>query len=298
MAAIEVDSLSVAYGARLAVDALSFSVASGEVVALLGPNGAGKTSTVETLEGYRSPSGGQVRVLGLDPVAEHRELVGAMGVMLQEGGVYPSMSPRRVLRLFAAYYEHPMDPEDLLVALGLTAAAGTPYKRLSGGERRRLSLALALVGRPDVVFLDEPTAGVDPEGRLAVREAISGLRAEGAAVLVTSHELDEVERVADRVLLIDDGRLVVSGPPAAVGGGNAIRFRVSTPFEAEALERALGVPVSSAGSEFRIDSEATPALIAGLTAFLADKGVALEDLRVGPERLEEVFLRLVARKRP
>jgi len=156
------DEISVRYSTTVAVDHLSFRALRGEVVALLGPNGAGKTSTVEALEGYRRTAGGSARVLGLDPVADHRELVPHIGVMLQRGGVYPSLGPARVLRLFAGYYDDPADPGELVELVGLADVQRTPWRRLSGGEQQRLSLALALVGKPSVVFLDEPTAGVDP----------------------------------------------------------------------------------------------------------------------------------------
>ncbi|MGH9299390.1 MAG: ABC transporter ATP-binding protein, partial [Acidimicrobiales bacterium] len=185
MAAIEVESLRVLYGERAAVDGITFSAEKGEVLALLGPNGAGKTTTVETLEGYRRPTSGRVRVLGLDPVADHANLVKRVGVVLQRGGVYPMMSTERVLELFASYYEDPRPPGELIELLGLTEVVHTPYKRLSGGEQQRVALGLALVGRPEVVFLDEPTAGVDPAGRIAVRDVVSSLRDEGACILLT-----------------------------------------------------------------------------------------------------------------
>src|SRR4051794_19025596 len=179
MPAVEVSDLVVRYGARPAVDGLSFSAEAGQVLALLGPNGAGKTTTVETIEGYRSPSAGNVRVLGLDPVAGRRKVVPRIGVMLQRGGVYPGMNAVDALDLFAAYYDEPDDRDDLLELVGLTAVSPTPWRRLSGGGQQRLALALALVGGPEVAFLDEPTAGVDPSGRLAIREAIAGLRDRG-----------------------------------------------------------------------------------------------------------------------
>ncbi|HEV2360739.1 MAG TPA: ABC transporter ATP-binding protein, partial [Acidimicrobiales bacterium] len=213
MSAIEVADLVVRYQDLTAVDGISFSAEPGEVVALLGPNGAGKTSTVETIEGYRRPTGGSTRVLGLDPVSQHGALMPKIGVMLQGGGLYPTMPPMDALNLFAAYYDNPRAPAELLDLVGLTTVAKTPSKRLSGGERQRLSLALALVGRPSVVFLDEPTAGVDPAGRIEVRSVITGLRDDGACVLLTTHELPEAERLADRVLIIDRGRIVADGSP-------------------------------------------------------------------------------------
>ncbi len=295
MPAIEVKDLRVNFGDRAAVDGVSFDVQPGEVVALLGPNGAGKTTTVETLEGYRSPTSGSVRVLGLDPVRDHRRLVKDLGVVLQRGGVYPVMSPARVLRLFASYYERPRSPDELLGLLALEDVASTPYKRLSGGEQQRLALALALVGRPRVCFLDEPTAGVDPAGRIAVRDVIAACRNEGVAILLTSHELDEVERLAERVVIIDHGKVLAAGPPDEVGGGEEeIRFRVDGPLDTTALGAALNATVTEeAPSSYRIGAPPSPGLVAELTAWLAAHDLALADLRIGRERLEDVFLRLV-----
>lgn len=175
--AIEVDDLVIRYGELVAVDRVSFTVAPGTICALLGPNGAGKTSTVETLEGYRRPSSGAVRVLGLDPVADHTALTARIGVMLQQGGVYTAMRPPDALRLFASYYDDPADPDELLDRVGLADRRRTTFRNLSGGEQQRLSLALALVGRPQVAFLDEPTAGIDPAGRQLIRSVVADLRA-------------------------------------------------------------------------------------------------------------------------
>src|SRR5947199_10776197 len=205
MPAVEVSDLVVRYGSVTAVAGLSFGADAGEVVALLGPNGAGKTTTVETLEGYLRPSAGSVRVLGLDPVADHRRLTPQIGVMLQRGGVYPGMGPKEALRLVASYYDSPDDPEALLDRVGLRDVASTPWRRLSGGEQQRLSLALALVGRPRVAFLDEPTAGLDPAARHTVWEVVRRLREKGACVVLTTHYLEEAERLADRVVIIDHG---------------------------------------------------------------------------------------------
>ena len=295
MPAIEVQDLRVAFGDRVAVDGVTFDVQPGEVVALLGPNGAGKTTTVETLEGYRSPTSGSVRVLGLDPVRGHGRLVKDLGVVLQRGGVYPVMSPARVLRLFASYYERPRSPDELLGLLALEDVASTPFKRLSGGEQQRLALALALVGRPRVCFLDEPTAGVDPAGRIAVRDVIDACRHDGVAILLTSHELDEVERLAERVVIIDHGKVLAAGPPDEVGGGEEeIRFRVDGPLDTAALGAALNAAVAEeAPSSYRVGAPPSPGLVAELTAWLATHDLVLADLRIGRERLEDVFLRLV-----
>jgi len=296
--AVDCRDLVVRYGARTAVDGLTLRAHRGQVLALLGPNGAGKTSTVETVEGYRRPSAGTVRVLGLDPVAGHRRLVGSMGVMLQDGGVYPGMGPRRALRLFAGYYDDPEDPEDLLELVGLAAVARTPWRRLSGGERQRLSLALALVGRPTVVLLDEPTAGVDPEGRLAVRRVIAGLRDRGACVLLTTHELPEAERLADEVVIIAAGQAVARGTVAelSAAGGGGIRFEAPPSLDTAALASVLGAGAGDVTEEvpgaYRVAGEATPARLAALAGWMAEHDVPVGELRAGRRSLEEVYLQV------
>jgi ABC-2 type transport system ATP-binding protein len=291
---IDVSDLRVRYGDVVAVDGVSFTAEAGEVLALLGPNGAGKTTTVETLEGYRRPSGGSVRVLGLTPGS--RELLPRIGVMLQRGGVYPGMRVVDALRLFAAYYDEPREVDELLDLVGLRSVARTTWRRLSGGEQQRLSLALALVGRPSVAFLDEPTAGVDPHGRVAIREVVRSLRDEGVCVLLTTHELEEAERVADRVVIVDRGRVVAAGTPAelmASAGSSSVRFGASAGLDVAALGAALGVGVvEERPGEYRVDAPSTPQLVATLTAWLAERGVPLADLRAGRHRLEDVFLRL------
>ena len=296
--AVECDGVVVRYGDTLAVDRLSFRAHRGEVLALLGPNGAGKTSTVEALEGYRPVADGTVRVLGLDPGRHHAELVRRTGVMLQKGGVYPMLGPAQVLRLFAAYYDDPEDPEALLELVGLSGARRTPWRRLSGGEQQRLSLALALVGRPEVLFLDEPTAGVDPEGRIVVRDLIAAQRDQGRCVLLTTHELAEAERVADRVVIVDRGRLLAEGTPAELASGTAdgsVRFSTDPGIDVAALSTAVGYGssvVEERPGAYRLSLPAgteTPAVVAALAGWLADRGLALGDLRTG-QSLEEAYL--------
>ena len=298
--AIETNGLTIRYGPKTAVDGVDLSASAGEVVALLGRNGAGKTSTVEALEGYRRPAAGQVRVLGLDPwrKGDHRALTGRIGVMLQRGGVYPSMGPAEALRLFASYYDDPVDPGELLDRLDLAGVAKTPWRRLSGGEQQRLSMALALVGRPEVVFLDEPTAGVDPRGRLAIRGQIGELRAAGVCVLLTTHELEEAERAADRIVIMDRGRVVATGTAAELAAsdpaGARIRFAAPPGLDTADLGRTLmaGV-VEDRPGEYTVAASGDPATLARLTAWLAERDLPLSDLRTG-SRLEEVFLRLTA----
>jgi ABC-2 type transport system ATP-binding protein len=297
--AVEVEHLVVRYGALVAVDGVSFDADAGEVVALLGPNGAGKTTTVETLEGFRRPDGGTIRVLGLDPWADHIKLTALVGVLLQRTGVYPVMNAATAVRLFASYYEDPRDPDELIDLVGLRSIAGTAFKRLSGGEQQRLALALALVGRPRVVFLDEPTAGVDPSGRITVREVIAALRADGVSVLVTSHELDEVQRLADRIVIIDHGKVVAAGRPGEIQGeSEELRFAAQPGLAVDDLRVRLGAPVSEGPpGEYKVSAPPVPALVAALAAWLAERDLPLGDLRAGRQRLEDVFLRLVSGER-
>jgi ABC-2 type transport system ATP-binding protein len=294
--AIEVRELVVRYGSLIAVDRLSFTAEAGELVALLGPNGAGKTSTVETLEGYRRASGGTVRVLDLDPVAQHGALTLRIGVMLQAGGVYPGMRVIEALRLFASYYDNPLDVEELLSTVGLTSVARTVWRRLSGGEQQRLSLALALIGRPAVAFLDEPTAGIDPAGRHVVRTIVRSLRDSGVCVLLTTHDLEDAQRLADRVLIIDHGRLVAGGTPAELmtaSAGDEIRFGAPSRLDVASLGARVGAVVEEVmPGEYRVAAAAAPATVAALTAWLAEQDLPLADLRAGRQTLEDVFLRL------
>src|SRR3954447_5094743 len=215
--AITVERLVRRYGDRNVVDGLSFEVRRGEVFALLGPNGAGKTTTVEILEGYRQPSDGQVRVLGLDPVQDAQRLKPRIGVMLQDGGVANAVRPLEALELFASFFANPADPRALLKLVGLEDAARTRYRALSGGQKQRLSLAMALVGRPELVFLDEPTAGMDPQARRATWEIVRSLKRDGVTVLLTTHFMEEAEQLADRVAIVDGGKLGALDAPAALG---------------------------------------------------------------------------------
>ena len=296
--AIEVTDLTIRYGDRIAVDGLSFTAMPGQITALLGPNGAGKTSTVETLEGYRRPNAGSVRVLGLDPVAEHRQLVARIGVMLQSGGVATGMRPAEALRLFASYYDDPINPDELLELVGLADHRSSTWRSMSGGEQQRLSLALALVGRPDVAFLDEPTAGIDPAGRQLIRRVIADLRDRGVAVLLTTHDLEEAEKLADHVVIIDNGVVLADGTPTELmraSQGNDVRFGAPSGLDVSSLGQRIGAVVTEASpGEYVVASAATPAMVAAITAWLADMDLPLADLRAGRQRLEDVFLRLTA----
>jgi ABC-2 type transport system ATP-binding protein len=294
--ALVVDHLTVRYGDLTAVDGLSFVAEAGAITALLGPNGAGKTSTVEVIEGYRRPQSGTVRVLGLDPFADHAALTPQMGVMLQQGGVYPGIRPPEVLRLFASYYPSPVDPDELLERVGLADRRRSTWRQLSGGEQQRLSLALAIIGRPKVVFLDEPTAGIDPAGRRVVRELIADLRTRGVCVLLTTHDLDEADRLADHVVIIDHGRLLAAGSPAQLRDAqqsDQITFNAPAGLDVQALSDHLrAVVVEHQAGEYIVSIAATPQAVADLTAWLAEHELALGDLRAGRSSLEDVYLRL------
>ena len=295
--AIVVDKLTKSYGSLRVVDQLQFTVHRGEVFALLGPNGAGKTTTVETLEGYRTADEGAIRVLGIDPRHDAKELKPQIGVMLQQDGLYPGLTVREVLRLFAGYYEHAQDIDQLLERVGLTASAKTRCRRLSGGQKRRLALALALVGNPTLVFLDEPTAGMDPQARLVTWEIIRDLKRNGATILLTTHMMDEAERLADRVAIIDHGRLIALDTPAGLTGTqNATVVRFIAPAGLDCAQ--LGALTSARKAEeirpgsYLIETDAAPALLAELTAWLRDRDITLSELHVGHGSLEDLFLRL------
>ena len=296
MAVVEVRGLVKRYGPLTAVDGLDLTVARGETFALLGPNGAGKTTTVECLEGYRRPDAGTVRVLGLDPEADARELSTRVGVMLQEGGLYPHVRPAEALHTFAAFYDDPDDPDVLLTELGLDEVRSTRYRALSGGQKQRLALALALVGRPEVLFLDEPTAGLDPVARRMTWALLAERTAAGATIVVTTHLLDEAAAVADRVAIIDRGRLRLLGTPEELtaGGDGSVNVRITPAPDVAMLSAHLGVDVQDEGKgRLRIAADAGPTLLAALAAFLERNGGMLEDLSATGRTLEEVYLRLV-----
>jgi ABC-2 type transport system ATP-binding protein len=300
MSAIEVEGLTVAYRDIVAVDDLSFRAEAGEVTCVLGPNGAGKTSTIESLEGLRRPALGRLSVIGIDPRRDHRSLVERIGVMLQDGGLHPGVRTLEALRHAAALYARSVDPVDLLERLGLDGLERRTYRQLSGGEQRRLALALALVGRPQVAFLDEPITGVDPAGRQVIRQVIRDLRDEGVTVLLTTHDLDEAERVADRVVIIDRARLVAEGPLEEIIRGpvaaESVRFAAPPGIDVEALSARLdGAAVAETGpGEYEVRAAPTPATVAAITAWLAEQDLPLGDLRARRQRLEDVFLRLTS----
>ena len=302
--ALEVDGLVKRYrtagGARTAVDGLSLAARRGTVLAVLGPNGAGKTTTVEVCEGFRDADAGTVRVLGLPPRTP--ALRPRVGVMPQAGGTYPGLRCGEALRLVAAFAAHPLDPGLLLERLGLTDVERTSCRRLSGGQQQRLSLAMAVVGRPELLFLDEPTAGLDPQARRATWELVEALRADGVTVVLTTHLMDEAERLADDVVVLDGGRAVAAGTVAELtrhGAAGQLRFRATPGLDLAQLLAAL--PEGCRAEEhtpgqYLVEGPVDPQLLAAVTAWCAAGGVRADDLRVETRTLEDVFLELTGRE--
>jgi ABC-2 type transport system ATP-binding protein len=296
--AVELIDLVKRYAGGTAVDGLTLRAERAAVTAILGPNGAGKTSTIEICEGFREADAGTVRVLGESPGLP--ALRPRVGVMLQAGGVPPAMRCGEWLRLVSRFYAHPLDTRALLLRLGLSEHARTPYRRMSGGQQQRLSLAAAVVGRPELVFLDEPTAGLDPQARHACWDIVGELRAAGVSVVLTTHHMEEAERLADQVVIIDRGRVVAEGSPASLTGAERqLRFRARPGLALDELLNAL--PTGSAAKEspaghYIIEGLVDPELLATVTAWCAAEGVTADDLRVERRTLEDVFLELTGRE--
>ncbi|HET8664555.1 MAG TPA: ABC transporter ATP-binding protein [Nocardioides sp.] len=303
--AVEIDGLVMRYGDKVAVDRLSLTVDRGSITAVLGPNGAGKTTTLETAEGYRAPHAGSVRVLGLDPVRDRRSLLPRIGVMLQGGGAWSGVRADEMLRHVARLHRHPLDLDALSERLGLGDCGRTPYRRLSGGQQQRLGLAMAIVGRPEIVFVDEPTAGMDPAARRTTWELLEDLRGAGVTVVLTTHYMDEAERLADRIHIIDHGRMIASGSPLELtrGGSSAtIRLVVTKPFPPDApasLRSALGDRVDVTLLDERsivVTGPADASSLAVVSRWCEQNGVLPESLTLGQRTLEDVFLELTGRE--
>ena len=276
MSAIAVSDLRKSYGGREVLHGLSFGVETGEVFALLGPNGAGKTTTVEILEGYRRRDGGDVRVLGEDPGRGGRDFKARIGIVLQSSAVYHLLSVQEIVALFAGYYPRPRPADEVIELVGLVEKREARVRTLSGGQLRRLDLALALVGDPELVFLDEPTTGFDPAARRQAWETIRGLRSLGKSILLTTHYMEEAQRLADRVAILRDGRIVGTGSPRELLSGHAsveIRYRRN-------------------GSEVVVATEEPTKVLHELTAQALADGVELEGLEVHRRSLEDVYLEL------
>jgi ABC-2 type transport system ATP-binding protein len=302
MAAIRVTGLRKRYGELEAVRGIDFEVAEGECFALLGPNGAGKTTTVEILEGYRDRDAGQVEVLGLDPQRGDRDLRERIGIVLQSSGHFRELTVREVLDLFGGYYPRPRDSGEVIDLVGLGEKASARVKTLSGGQQRRLDLALGLVGDPDLLFLDEPTTGFDPSARRRSWELIESLRELGKTILLTTHYMDEAQNLADRVAILAAGRVVAAGTPDSLGGrdeGEAqIAFRL--PAGASLADLPADLPGRPALHEDRVElrtTEPTRALNL-LTGWALARGEELDALTVTRPSLEDVYLRLTSATEP
>jgi ABC-2 type transport system ATP-binding protein len=297
--ALDVQGLVKRYAGRAVVDDLSLQVRRGTVLALLGPNGAGKTTTVEICQGFRTPDAGTVRVLGQSP--REASLRPRIGVMPQTGGAYPGLRCAEMLRLVASYAANPLDPDDLLERLGLVEVAKTSYRRLSGGQQQRLSLGMAVVGRPELVFLDEPTAGLDPQARHATWDLVEALRADGVSVVLTTHLLDEAERLADDVVVVDHGQVVAAGTVGELtsqGASGQLRFRSKPSLDLDQL--LLALPAGCAAKEspagqYLVEGVMDPQLLATVTAWCASNDAMAADLRVESRSLEDVFLELTGK---
>ncbi len=306
--AVAVDGLVMRYGEKVAVDGLSLTVERQTITAVLGPNGAGKTTTLETCEGYRAPQQGTVRVLGLDPVRDRADLLPRIGVMLQGGGAWSGVRAMEMLRHVARLHANPLDTDLLAERLGLGDCGRTPYRRLSGGQQQRLGLAMAVVGRPEIVFVDEPTAGMDPQARRATWELLEELRRDGVTVVLTTHYMDEAERLADRIHIIDHGVLIASGTPLELTRGGTdtrtatIRLVVSRPFppgSPESLRATLGTDAEVTLLDelsLLLSGPADASTLAKVSGWCEANGVLPESLSLGQRNLEDVFLELTGRE--
>lgn len=308
--AVEIIGLTKRYDAKAVVDQLSLTASTGALTAVLGPNGAGKTTTIECCEGLRHPDGGTIRVLGLDPVADARALRPRVGVMLQDGGLPTAVRALEMLRHVAKMYANPRSVDELTDRLGLASFGRTTVRRLSGGQRQRLALAAAIVGRPEVIFLDEPSAGMDPQSRHAVWELIRELRSEGASIILTTHLMDEAAQLADDVVIVDHGKVIARGSVpelTASRNGQTLNLSFSTqPTDAfvsglgSAIKRLLPhAPVCAITTmddgRLQLSGEITPQTLVAVTTWCAEQNMKIDSLDLGDRTLEDVFLDLTGR---
>ncbi len=292
---VRVEHLRKAYGATVAADDISFSVQQGEILGVIGPNGAGKTTTVECISGLRAPDSGSIRVLGFDPRNDREEIRRRVGVQLQAGALPPRVRVREAMELFASFYPQPADVEELLRTLGLTENRHAYFRNLSGGQKQRLSIALALVGNPQIAILDELTTGLDPQARRETWQLIERVRDRGVTVILVTHYLDEAEHLCDRVVLIDRGRLVADDPPATLaasaGGGTHMRFVPSSPLPATALAGVAGIDrVAKEGHRWVLSGSSS--MVVAVLRELETRGVEAHELEVRSGTLDDAFERL------
>jgi len=297
---IQVEHLSKSYNGLPAVADVSFEVGQGEIFGMVGPNGAGKTTTIEMIEGLRVADSGQVRVFGLDPQRDQRTLAMRVGVQLQQAALPPRLRVREALELFASFYSQSADPGELLERLGLTEKADSPVSKLSGGQRQRLFIALALLHKPELIFFDELTTGLDPQARRSMWDLVRQVREQGVTVFLTTHFMEEAERLCDRVLILDQGRLVALDTPAALVNSLGVEKRlVFTTADGQDLPDLTNLPVVS-----RVERSGERVIVYGqggrfasqVVAALEDANVELLDLRTEQANLEDVFLRLTGRE--
>ena len=291
---VVVENLTVQYGSLTAVNKVSFTAPTGAVTVILGPNGAGKTSTIEVCEGFRTAASGSVRVLGLNPASDHAALTQRMGVMLQGGGVYPSVRVRDVVSHFCALYGKKVNASELLERVGLTDRATSTWRRLPGGEQQRVSLALALAAKPEVAFLDEPTSGVDIDGRDVIRDIIADMANNGTTVVLASHDMAEAEKVATHAVLFNAGSVVASGElTTLLGVRKRLRFTSVEGIDLVQLGGAAGSPAHHIGNGvYEIAAESSPRLIGRITQWLAEQQLPLHGIDMGQESLEDAYRRL------
>lgn len=292
-AVIEVDDLHKSYGDVHAVRGVSFSVDPGEIVAVLGPNGAGKTTTIEMLEGYRPPDTGTIRVLGFDPASGGAAFRQRIGVVLQECGIDPYLSVTEVLQLHASYYEHPRTVDETIELVGLDEKRASRVKTLSGGQQRRLDVALGIIGDPDLLFLDEPTTGFDPSARRQAWDLVHRLRDLGKTVLLTTHYMDEAQALADRVIVIAAGRILAEGSPDDIGGRGSAHTIIRIPWpDHESLDR---LPVAAVRdiAHAVIETDTTTETLAALISWARSASIDLDGITVTRPTLEDVYLQLV-----
>jgi ABC-2 type transport system ATP-binding protein len=290
--AIEVRGLRKSYGPLEAVRGIDLSVKRGEIFAMLGPNGAGKTTTVEILEGYRTRTAGEVDVLGHDPARHERDLMQRMGIVLQQTGVQPYLTVREIVAMYAGYYPRPRDIDEVISLVGLSESADQRIIRLSGGQHRRVDLALALAGDPELLFLDEPTTGFDPSARRQAWETIRALAALGKTVFLTTHFMDEAQVLADRVAIIAHGQIVASGSPNTLGarGSQASLVRFALP-DGAAPPSAFATQ-QTAGGAWQLETQSPTLTLHELTGWALEAGQELIGLEVSRPSLEDVYLEL------